>query len=90
MDGPVDAERHRVAQLLLRFGGPSVSTTDSPPVRLDEPHGLLDAALLVRADREPEVPRLDRLRVLGEDDPAAGERHALDADEELSSRPSSR
>ena len=53
---------------------------------LDEPHRLLDAALLVGADREAEMLRLDRLLVLGEDDPAAGHRHALDADEDLHDR----
>ena len=50
---------------------------------LDDPDGLLDAALLVRADREAEVAGLDRALVVGEDDLAAGDRHALDADEDV-------
>ena len=52
-------------------------------MRLDEPDRLLDAALLVRADREAEVPGVDRLLVVGQDDPPAGHRHALHADEDL-------
>ena len=63
-------------------GGPSVSTVDLAAVLLDEPHRLLDAALLVRADREAEVARLDRLLVGGEDHAPAGQRDALDADED--------
>ena len=66
--------------------GPSVSTTDSPPfastirTASSTPHsscGLIG---------EAEVPRLDRERVLGEDDRAAGHRHPLDADEDLHER----
>ena len=53
---------------------------------LDDPDGLLDAALLVRADREAEVAGLDRALVAGEDDLAAGDRHALDADEDVHER----
>ena len=49
---------------------------------LDDPHRLLDAALLVRADREAEVARLERLLVGRQDHLAAGERDALDADED--------
>ena len=52
-------------------------------MRLDDLHRLLDAALLVRADREAEVACLDRALVAGEDDLSAGERHALDADEDV-------
>ena len=63
-------------------GGPSASTVDLAAVLLHQPHRLLHAALLVRADREAEVARLDRLLVVGEDHPPAGERHALDADED--------
>ena len=41
-------------------------------VLLDDPDGLLDRALLVRADDEAEVARVDRPGVVGEHDPAAG------------------
>ena len=63
--------------------GPSVSTVTDAAAGLDDPHGLLDAALLVRADREAEVAGLDRALVRGEDHLAAGQRHALDADEDV-------
>src|SRR5262249_23044038 len=43
-------------------------------------------ALLVRADGEAEVPRLDRLLVGREHDAAAGDRHALDADQDPHAR----
>ncbi len=67
--------------------GPSVSTTTSPPPRcLDDPHGFLDGALLVRRDGEAEVQRADLLRVVGEHDLPAGDRDALDADEDLHER----
>jgi hypothetical protein len=55
VDRPVDADRHRVAQLLLGLGRPEREDDRLAAVRLDEPHRLLDAALLVRADREAEV-----------------------------------
>ena len=83
MDAAVDADRHRVAQLLLGLGRAEREHDGLAAVRLDEAHGLLDAALLVRADREAEVPRLDRLLVGGEHDPAARHGHALDADQDL-------
>ena len=54
-----------------------------PAVRLDEPDGLLDRALLVRADGEAEVARVDVLLVGGQGDPAARRRDALDADEDV-------
>ena len=57
MDRPVDAERHRVAELLLGFGRPEREDDRLAAVLLDEPHRLLDAALLVRADGEAEVLR---------------------------------
>ena len=63
-------------------GGPERQHDDLAALRLDDPHRLLDAALLVRPDREPEVPRLDRLRVVREHHPPAGDRDALDADED--------
>ena len=52
-------------------------------MRLDDPDGLLDGALLVRADREAQEPGVDLLPIGGQDDPAAGRGHALDADEDL-------
>ncbi len=82
VDGAVGAERHRVAELLLGLGRPEREHDRLAAVRLDQADRLLDAALLVRADREPEVLRLDRLRVLGEHDLPARHRHPLDADED--------
>ena len=78
-------DRHRVAELLARLGRPERQHDRLAAVRLDEPDGLLDPALLVRADREAEVPSSRSPAVVGEDDPAAGQRDALDADEDLSS-----
>ena len=75
------ADRHRVAKLLLGLRRAERQHDGLAAVRLDEPDRLLDAALLVRADREAEVAGLDRLAVVGEDDVPAGHRHALDADE---------
>jgi hypothetical protein len=49
-------------------------------VPLDEPQRLLDRALLMRADREPEVAGVDLLLIGGERDPRAGFRNAFDAD----------
>ena len=86
VDAAIDADRHRVAQLLLGLGRAEGEHDGLAAVLLDEPHRLLDTALLVRADREAEVLRLDRLRVVGQHDPAAGHRHALDADEDLHER----
>src|SRR5207249_3558839 len=56
------------------------------PVCLDHAHRFLDPALLVRADREPEMARLDRLLVLRQDDPPAGHRHALHARKNIHER----
>src|SRR4029079_4889278 len=53
---------------------------------LDDPNGLLDPALLVRADRVAEELRIDRLAVRGQHDPAARLRHALDADQDVHDR----
>ena len=52
-------------------------------VLLGQPHRLLDAALLVGADREAEVAGLELLLVRGQHHLAAGQRHALDADEDV-------
>ena len=46
--------------------GPSVRTADRAALRLDDPDGLLDRALLVRADREAEEPRVDVAAVGGQ------------------------
>src|SRR5215207_3056070 len=81
VDRAVGAERELVAQLLLGLGGPERQHGRRAAVLLDDPDGLLDAALLVRADREAEVAGLDRALVVRQDDLAAGDRHALDADE---------
>ena len=86
VDRAVDAERHRVAQLLLGLGRPEREDDRLAAVRLHEPHGFLDPALLVRGDREPEVLGRDRLGVLGQHDLPAGQRHALDADEDVHER----
>ena len=59
---------------------------DSAGVLLDQPYRLLDPTFLVGADREAEVLGLNREAVLGEDDPAAGHRHTLDADQSLHER----
>ena len=83
VDGAVDAERHAVAELLLGLGRAERQHGRGASVGLDQPHRLLDAALLVRADREPEVAGLDRLLVGGEDDASAGHRHALHAAEDV-------
>ena len=86
VDCPCDADRHRIAELLLGVGRAEREHDRVAAVVLPEPHCLLDAALLVRADREAEVLRLDRLLVLGEDDPAARHGYALDAHESLHDR----
>ena len=71
VDRPVGADRHRVAKLLLRLGRAEGQHDDLAALRLHEPHRLLDAALLVRGDREAEVARLDRLLVRRQHDPPA-------------------
>ena len=81
MDRAIDSERHRVAQLLHRLGGAEREDDRLAAVSLDETDGFLDAALLVRADREAEMPGLDRLRVVGQVILPARQRHALHADE---------
>ena len=82
-DRPVDADRHGVAQLLLGGRRAQRQHGRRPTLRLDDPDGFLDRALLVRADREAEVAGVDRLPVGRQDDPAAGRGDALDADEDL-------
>ena len=87
VDRARDADRHRVAKLLERLGRAEGEDHGLAAVLLDEAHGLLDRALLVRADGEPEVPGVDRAAVLGEGDPAGDRRDALDADQDLHLRP---
>ena len=82
-DGADGADADGVAQLLLGLRRPSVRTVTEPAVRLDELHGGLDGALLVRAGREAEVRRVDGLLVGGQVDPRARRRHPLDADQDL-------
>jgi hypothetical protein len=86
VDSPGDADRHRVAQLLLGVGRAEREHDGVATVMLPQPHGLLDPTLLVRADREAEMLRLDRLLVLGEDDATTGHGNALHADESLHER----
>ena len=86
MDRPIDAECHRVAQLLLGLRRPEREHDGLAAQLLDEADGLLDAALLVRADREAEVLRRDRLLVVGEHDLAARQRDPLHADEHVHER----
>jgi hypothetical protein len=64
VDRAVGAERHRVSELLLGLGRAEREHDRLAAVGLDQADGLLEAALLVRADREAEVLRLDRLRVV--------------------------
>ena len=78
MDRAVGAERHALAQLLLRLRRAEREHDDLTTLRFDDPHRFLDAALLVRRDREAEVLRLDRLLVGGQHHLPAGDRHALD------------
>ena len=58
-DGPVDADRDGVAQLLVGLGRADGQHGARPAVLLDEADRLLDRALLVRAGREAEVLRVD-------------------------------
>jgi hypothetical protein len=86
VDAAVHADGHHVAQLLLGLGGSEREHHGLPPMRFDQPDRLLGGALLVRAHRKPQVSGLDGLLVLGEGDLAAGERHPLDADEDVHER----
>ena len=81
-DPAVGADRHAVAELLLRLRRAERQHDHLASAGLDDPHRLLDRALLVRRDRETEVLRVDRLRVGGEHHLPAGDRHPLDADED--------
>jgi hypothetical protein len=86
VDPAVDPDRHRVAQLLLRLGRPERQHGRLAAVPLDQAHGLLGAALLVRADGEAEVARVDRALVGRQHDLAAGCGHALHAHEHVHDR----
>ncbi len=85
-DAAVGADRHAVPELLLCLGRAEREHDDLTAARFDDAHGLLDGALLVRADREAEVPRLERLRVVGQDHAPAGDRDPLDGAEDLHER----
>ena len=82
-DRAVDADRHRLAQLVGRLLRPEGQDGARPALRLDDPDRLLDRALLVRADGEAEVAGVDRLLVGGQRDLAGGRRDALDADQDV-------
>jgi hypothetical protein len=84
--GAVDADRHRVAELLDRHLGPERQDGALAPVRRDEAHGLLHRALLVGAHGEAQVAGVDLLLVRGQRELAGGRRHALDADEDVHRR----
>ena len=86
-DGAIDADRHRLAQLVGRLFRPEGQDRARSAMRLDDPDRLLDRALLVRADREPEVAGVDRLLVGGQGDLPGRGRDALDADEDVHVRP---
>ena len=77
-----DTEAGGVAQLLVGLGGAERQHRRLAAVLLDELHGFFDRALLVRAHREPEERRVDRLTVGGDVDARPGCRHALHADED--------
>ena len=82
VDGALDADGHRVAQLVGGLGRAEGHDDGLAAVRLDEPDRLLDRALLVRADDEAEVRGVDAPAVGGQVDPAAGGGHALDEGED--------
>src|ERR1019366_1795221 len=86
VDGAVDPDRHHVAQLLLGLRGPEREHRRGAAVLLHQPDRLLDGALLVRTDREAEMAGLDRLLILGQRDLAPGQRHPLDADQDVHER----
>jgi len=77
VDRAIGAERHALAQLLLRLRRPEREHNDFATLPFDDPHGLLDTAFLVWRDRETEVARLDRLRVVGEHHLPARDRDPL-------------
>ena len=60
---PVGADGHRLAQLVLRLGRAEGHDRRRAAVRLDQPDGLLDGALLMRADGEAQELGVDVLRV---------------------------
>ena len=79
MNRPVNAERHRVPELLDRLRRAKRQNDRIALIRLDQADSLFDAALLVRAHREAEVLRVDGAGVVCEQDPPPGDRHSLDA-----------
>src|SRR5207302_4914718 len=82
-DGALDAQRHRVAQLVDGGLGSQGEHGRTATVLLDQPHRFLDRALLVRADGKPEVAGIDFLAIRAERDMAGRRRHALDADQDI-------
>ena len=82
-DRGVSAHRERIPQLLVRLRPADREHGDRTAVLSDDPDGLLDRALLVWADRETEVPCVDRLAVIGQRDRRTGARNSFDADQYL-------
>src|SRR5262249_32300072 len=66
-----------------RLGRAEREHRDAAALALDDLHGLLDRALLVRAHREPGHPGVDVLPVGGDHHLAADHRDPLDADSDL-------
>ncbi len=77
------AHREGGAELLDRLRLPQREHGRGAAGRGGHLDGELDGALLVGAHREPGVPAVDRLAVLGEHDLAGGVDHPLDADEDV-------
>src|SRR5260370_2883223 len=82
VDRAVDAKGHSVANLLDRLRWAQCEHDRLAAVRLDQPDRLLDPTFLMRADRETEMAGFQGHRVRGEHHLPAGERHALDADQD--------
>ena len=86
MDGAIDPQRHGVAQLLNRLGRSEREHDRLTTPGFDDPHRLLDAAFLVRADREAEMSGLERPGIGRKHHLSAREGHPFDTDEDLHER----
>ena len=80
---PARPDRRRVAELLGRLRRPEREHRHGAAPLLDDPDGLFDRTLLVRADREAQQVRVDLLGVRGERDLGAHIRDAFDAGEDV-------